>query len=96
MSKCPGKLLQFYNCRILRKSAIIKEDLWVREGKIIDPKKIFFDEKKQADERIDCKNSIISPGFIELQINGKKFKYIDLLNLITIVIWIEITFFGSS
>uniref|UniRef100_A0A336LUT2 N-acetylglucosamine-6-phosphate deacetylase n=1 Tax=Culicoides sonorensis TaxID=179676 RepID=A0A336LUT2_CULSO len=65
-----NKLLQFFNCRILRNSAIIKEDLWVRNGKIINPEKVFFDEKVQAHERYDCKNAIISPGFIELQING--------------------------
>ena len=25
------------NCRLLRNHAIVKEDLWVRRGKIIDP-----------------------------------------------------------
>lgn len=42
------KLVKFKNCRILRAHKIIKEDLWVRGGKIIDPEKVFFDEKKQA------------------------------------------------
>lgn len=70
MSSSRSKLLQFFNCRILRNSAIIPEDLWVRNGTIINPEKIFFDERREADERIDCKNAIISPGFIELQING--------------------------
>ncbi|KAK0088503.1 hypothetical protein PV325_011804 [Microctonus aethiopoides] len=63
-------LLQFYNCKILRNSKLNEEDLWVRNGKIIDPEKIFYDEKIQATERIDCQNAIISPGFIDLQING--------------------------
>lgn len=71
MPTSSSKLLQFFNCRILRNSAIIPEDLWVRNGKIINPEKIFFDEQNQADERIDCKNAIISPGFIDLQINGE-------------------------
>jgi hypothetical protein len=44
----PSKLTKFFNCRILRDHKIIKEDLWVREGKIINPEKVFFDEKKQA------------------------------------------------
>lgn len=65
-------LKQFINCRILRCGKLIKEDLWVRNGKIINPEKVFFDEKIQAAEQIDCKNAIISPGFIDLQINGKK------------------------
>lgn len=64
-------LKQFTNCRILKAGQITKEDLWVRAGKIINPEKIFFDEKLQAAKRIDCKNAIISPGFIDLQINGK-------------------------
>ncbi|XP_009322518.1 PREDICTED: putative N-acetylglucosamine-6-phosphate deacetylase [Pygoscelis adeliae] len=46
------------------------EDLWVREGKILNPEKLFFDEKGSADIQLDCKNSIIAPGFIDVQING--------------------------
>lgn len=64
-------LIQFRNCRILRNSKIIREDLWVRNGTIINPEKVFFDEQQQAHQQIDCKNAIISPGFIDLQINGK-------------------------
>lgn len=64
-------LLQFYNCKILRANKLNEEDLWVRNGKIIDPEKIFYDEKIQATKRIDCQNAIISPGYIDLQINGK-------------------------
>lgn len=64
------KLLQFVNCRILRNHKIITEDLWVRNGKIVNPEVIFFDEKVDSDTKIDCSNAIIAPGFIELQING--------------------------
>ncbi|XP_044255213.1 N-acetylglucosamine-6-phosphate deacetylase [Tribolium madens] len=63
-------LIQFINCKILRDHKIIKEDLWVRNGKIINPERIFFDEKIQASRKIDCNGLIIAPGFIELQING--------------------------
>lgn len=42
----PEKLIKFKNCRILRNHKIIRENLWVRSGKIIDPEKVFFDEKK--------------------------------------------------
>ncbi|KAL5278565.1 AMDHD2 family protein [Megaselia abdita] len=64
------ELQQFVNCRILRNHTIIKEDLWVRSGKVIDPEKVFFDEKQKSSMKIDCKNAIIAPGFIDLQING--------------------------
>lgn len=64
-------LLQFKNCRILRNHKIYWDDLWVRDGKIVDPEKIFFDERKPADIQIDCQGNIIAPGFIDVQINGK-------------------------
>jgi N-acetylglucosamine-6-phosphate deacetylase len=64
-------LLQFRNCQIMRDHAIITEDVWVRNGKIVDPEKVFFDEKIVADVQIDCKGALIAPGFIDLQINGK-------------------------
>ncbi len=49
---------------------VCREDLWVREGRILDPEKLFFDEKGYADKRVDCEGSIIAPGFIDVQING--------------------------
>jgi len=45
----PGVLVQFYNCRILYNGKILKEDFWVRDGKIMNPEKIFFLEKIRAD-----------------------------------------------
>ncbi|XP_038151206.1 N-acetylglucosamine-6-phosphate deacetylase [Cyprinodon tularosa] len=61
---------RFVNCRILRGHALQREDLWVREGKILDPEKLFFDEQGYADQLVDCEDSIIAPGFIDVQING--------------------------
>uniref|UniRef100_A0A8C5X9W8 N-acetylglucosamine-6-phosphate deacetylase n=1 Tax=Malurus cyaneus samueli TaxID=2593467 RepID=A0A8C5X9W8_9PASS len=63
-------IVQFTNCRILRDHQLQREDLWVREGKILNPEKLFFDEKGSADIQLDCKDSIITPGFIDVQING--------------------------
>lgn len=42
----------------------------MREGRILDPEKLFFDEQGYADKRVDCGGSIIAPGFIDVQING--------------------------
>uniref|UniRef100_A0A1B6M6N7 N-acetylglucosamine-6-phosphate deacetylase n=1 Tax=Graphocephala atropunctata TaxID=36148 RepID=A0A1B6M6N7_9HEMI len=70
MVKTKHETVQFINCNILRDHRIIKEDLWVRNGKIINPEKIFFDEKIQSDEKIDCHGSLIAAGFIDVQING--------------------------
>lgn len=61
---------QFTNCHIIRNHSIVKDDLWVRNGKFIDPEKVFFDEKTHASKKYDCAGALIAPGFIELQING--------------------------
>ncbi|XP_043955689.1 N-acetylglucosamine-6-phosphate deacetylase [Gambusia affinis] len=63
-------IIQFTNCRILREHKLQREDLWVRDGKILDPEKLFFDEKGYADCRLDCGGAIVAPGFIDVQING--------------------------
>ncbi|KAG8506379.1 TBC1 domain family member 24, partial [Galemys pyrenaicus] len=47
-----------------------REDLWVRGGRILDPEKLFFEERRVADERRDCGGCILAPGFIDVQING--------------------------
>ena len=63
-------IVQFTNCRIVRGNQLVNEDLWIRNGKILDPEKIFFDEKQQSGLQIDCDNLIITAGFIDTQING--------------------------
>ncbi|XP_028670113.2 N-acetylglucosamine-6-phosphate deacetylase [Erpetoichthys calabaricus] len=63
-------ITQFVNCKILKDHKLQKEDLWVREGVILNPEKLFFDEKGSADIQVDCQGSIIAPGFIDVQING--------------------------
>ncbi|XP_075420535.1 N-acetylglucosamine-6-phosphate deacetylase isoform X1 [Tenrec ecaudatus] len=63
-------VLRFTNCRLLRAGRLLREDLWVREGRILDPEKLFFDERRLADERRDCGGCILAPGFIDVQING--------------------------
>ncbi|XP_031554575.1 N-acetylglucosamine-6-phosphate deacetylase-like [Actinia tenebrosa] len=65
-----SKLYKFFNCRLLRDGALIREDLWIRSGKILDPREVFWHEKMQADVEIDCGGLILAPGFIDVQING--------------------------
>ena len=50
-----------------------REDLWVRDGVIQNPRTIFFEEKVTPECRVDCRGLIISPGFIDIQLNGKLF-----------------------
>ncbi|XP_006873945.1 PREDICTED: putative N-acetylglucosamine-6-phosphate deacetylase [Chrysochloris asiatica] len=63
-------VLRFTNCRLLRAGKLLREDLWVREGRILDPEKLFFDEQRLADQQRDCGGCILAPGFIDVQING--------------------------
>lgn len=65
-----GKVIQFWNCNLLRNHQIIKDDLWIRGGIILDPHVVFFDENVAADVKIDCKGLLIAPGYIDVQING--------------------------
>ncbi|CAF0966752.1 unnamed protein product [Didymodactylos carnosus] len=55
---------------LVRNNQLINDDLWIRNGKIMYPQDIFFKEKRKADYCFDCKGAIISPGYIDLQING--------------------------
>ena len=64
------KIKKFENCTLLRGDQFVKDDLWVRNGKIIDPEPLFFDEKLGPDVIIDCCGALIAPGLIDLQLNG--------------------------
>ncbi|KAH0631857.1 hypothetical protein JD844_019739 [Phrynosoma platyrhinos] len=59
-------VFRFSNGWILKNHELQREDLWVRDGKILNPEKLFFDEKKPADIRLDCRGCIIAPGFIDV------------------------------
>ncbi|XP_043927133.1 N-acetylglucosamine-6-phosphate deacetylase isoform X2 [Protopterus annectens] len=63
-------ITQFKNCHILKDHKLQREDLWIRQGKILNPEKLFFDEKGFADVQVDCQGTILAPGFIDVQING--------------------------
>ncbi|XP_071949834.1 N-acetylglucosamine-6-phosphate deacetylase-like [Antedon mediterranea] len=63
-------IIQFRDCRLLYKHEIVREDLWVRDGIILDPEKLFYEEKAYADIQYNCNGRLIAPGFIDVQING--------------------------
>lgn len=46
------------------------QDLYVRDGRILDPQRLFYEERRAADVLIDCGGLILAPGFIDLQLNG--------------------------
>ena len=51
-------------------SELVRRDIWVREGRIMEPPHLFFREHKSPDFVLDCSNHIVAPGFIDIQING--------------------------
>lgn len=61
-----GKVTLFYNCTILRDHQLIKDDLWIQDGIIIDPQSANY----TCDDCIDSQGCLISPGFIDLELNG--------------------------
>eukprot|EP00035_Acanthoeca_spectabilis_P036217 m.38384 g.38384 ORF g.38384 m.38384 type:complete len:205 (-) comp7823_c0_seq1:882-1496(-) len=60
----------FTNCRIFRDGKILKDDLWVKGGKIIDGQLWFYANQEKATRVVDCKGHILAPGFIDIQLNG--------------------------
>ncbi|KAJ1988135.1 N-acetyl-glucosamine-6-phosphate deacetylase [Coemansia spiralis] len=70
MESSSGSITQFYNCLVLKDHNLVKDYLYVQDGKIIDPAKMFWEEKRTPDVRIDCKGGIVAPGYIDVQING--------------------------
>lgn len=63
-------LKKFWNCYLLKGDQIVKEDLWVRAGRVVDAASLFFEEETAPGEDLDCGGHLIAPGFIDLQING--------------------------
>lgn len=76
-----NKLFQFTNCKIFfgNQLEIIKKDLFVLNGKIVSTENINYNLK--VDVIVDCSNYILSPGFIDIQVNGKIFFIIIKKNL---------------
>ncbi|KAI5861362.1 carbohydrate esterase family 9 protein [Durotheca rogersii] len=65
-------ITKFTNCRILKGDSLVDEDLWVNSvtGKVIKSQAAFYDDFILPDEVINLGGRILSPGFIECQLNG--------------------------
>lgn len=73
------EIVQFNNCRLVRNHQIVTDDLWIQNGKIINPEPLFFDQKVCSHRQVDCSGAIIAPGFIDIQINGMSFLFFKTL-----------------
>ncbi|KAF5393371.1 hypothetical protein D9757_000502 [Collybiopsis confluens] len=66
-------LVCFTNCLLPQEDgSLVKKDLWIdeRRGLILDAQKTFFERKERPSNIIDLSGNILSPGLIDIQING--------------------------
>lgn len=74
----PGKtattprITKFTNCRILRGSSLVEQDLWIDSlsGKILKDQEAFYELHLSPDEIVDLGGRILAPGLIDVQLNG--------------------------
>lgn len=71
MSPTEGKVVKIVNARLLLNHEIVENTyLWFRDGQIVDPQVLFFNDHREPDEIIDAHNAIVVPGYLDVQING--------------------------
>ena len=65
-------VIKFTNCRLIKNNQLVNADLWISErtGRILDGQKVFYEYRVGPDAVIDLGNRIISPGLIDVQLNG--------------------------
>ncbi|KAH9067634.1 Metallo-dependent hydrolase [Lactarius vividus] len=66
-------LICFTNCLLpMEDGSLVEKDLWIdeRRGVVVDSQKTFFLRKQRPDRVINMQGNIVSPGFIDIQING--------------------------
>ncbi|RDB25489.1 N-acetylglucosamine-6-phosphate deacetylase [Hypsizygus marmoreus] len=69
----PNGLICFTNCLLPHEDgSLVEQDLWIdeRRGTILDAQRTFYLRKERPARIVDLKGNILSPGFIDSQING--------------------------
>ncbi|KAL5478928.1 NAG2 [Sanghuangporus weigelae] len=69
----PNGLVCFTNCLLAQEDgSLLQKDLWIdeRRGVILDSQRTFFLRKERPDTVIDLGGNILSPGLLDIQING--------------------------
>jgi alpha-D-ribose 1-methylphosphonate 5-triphosphate diphosphatase PhnM len=69
----PGtSITKFTNCRLLKGKQLVHEDLWIssQTGQILNGEDVFYDHRISPNQIIDLGGRILSPGLIDVQLNG--------------------------
>ena len=73
-----GRVIKFANAFIYIDGVFRYGDLWVRDGRVIDPASRFWEAvtfgEHSCDVAVDCEDNILSPGFIDIQFNGESMR----------------------
>ena len=49
---------------------LVRDDLWIQGGVVIDPRERFFQQRLTSDHKVDLGGLIVAPGYVDIQING--------------------------
>ncbi|KAJ4349988.1 N-acetyl-glucosamine-6-phosphate deacetylase [Didymosphaeria variabile] len=65
-------VVKFTNCLLVKGADLVQEDLWVSSvtGKILNGQEILYGHLTAPDDIIDLGGRILSPGLIDVQLNG--------------------------
>ncbi|KAF2678397.1 carbohydrate esterase family 9 protein [Lentithecium fluviatile CBS 122367] len=65
-------VVKFTNCLLVRGADLVNEDLWVSSisGRILNGQELLYEQRIAPDSIIDLGGRILSPGFIDVQLNG--------------------------
>ncbi|KAG6857184.1 hypothetical protein H0H87_008249 [Tephrocybe sp. NHM501043] len=69
----PNGLVCFTNCLVPQEDgSLVEQDVWFdeRRGTILDAQKTFFSRRERPGRTVDLRGNILSPGFIDIQLNG--------------------------
>ncbi|PKY06932.1 N-acetyl-glucosamine-6-phosphate deacetylase [Aspergillus campestris IBT 28561] len=68
----PPRITKFTNCRIVKGTELVEQDLWIDSlsGKILRDQEAFYELHLSPDEVVDLGGRILSPGLIDVQLNG--------------------------
>jgi N-acetylglucosamine-6-phosphate deacetylase len=63
---------KFTNCWQVKGDDLVEEDLWISSisGKILNGQELLFEHRTAPDQIVDLGGRILSPGFIDTQLNG--------------------------